>query len=32
MQWMIPIRGARTTAKIEPHVGGRFRIEFLAEG
>jgi uncharacterized protein YndB with AHSA1/START domain len=32
MEWMIPMPGGRTTAKLEPRVGGRFQIDMVSEG
>jgi uncharacterized protein YndB with AHSA1/START domain len=32
MEWMILLRGGRTKASLEAHVGGRFQIDMIGEG
>jgi uncharacterized protein YndB with AHSA1/START domain len=32
VEWMIPIPGGSTRAKLDPRVGGRFHIDMTAEG
>jgi uncharacterized protein YndB with AHSA1/START domain len=32
MEWMIPMPGGRTTARLESRVGGRFQIDMVSEG
>lgn len=31
-EWMIPLPGGRTSATLDPRVGGRFRIDMSGEG